>query len=85
MAADYCNTVTAIAMVSMLEGGAVTAAVMIDQDNHAVLKLLAIIISVFLGIFGFAFNVAMIGGSAANLESSIEDELTKGLLPKNKD
>jgi uncharacterized membrane protein len=83
MTADYCHTVAAIAMVSIIEAAFIVAAVMIDVE-HVALKTLALIISAFLGIFWLGFTVAVIGGST-NLESSIEDELTKGLLPKNKD
>ena len=71
------------AILSILEAALITAAVRIDVDSVG-LKTLFTILSAFLGIAWIVSAVCLIGGPA-DLESSIEDELTKGLLPKNKD
>jgi hypothetical protein len=75
--------VTGLAIFSIIEAAVIVAAVMIDV-KHVELKTLAIVFSAFLGIIWLAATASLMGGQA-NLESDIEDELTKGLLPKNKD
>jgi hypothetical protein len=77
-------TVAAFAMVTIVETAFITAAVMVSVD-HVGLWTLALFLSVFGGMFWVGFSVSLISASASSLEKSIEDELTKGLLPKNKD
>jgi hypothetical protein len=71
-------------MVTIVETAFITAAVMVSVD-HVGLWTLALFLSVFGGMFWVGFSVSLISASASSLEKSIEDELTKGLLPKNKD
>lgn len=71
-------------MVTIVETAFITAAVMVSVD-HVALWTLALFLSVFGGMFWVGFSVSLISASASSLEKSIEDELTKGLLPKNKD
>jgi hypothetical protein len=71
-------------MVTIVETAFITAAVMVGVD-HVALWTLALFLSVFGGMFWVGFSVSLISASASSLEKSIEDELTKGLLPKNKD
>jgi hypothetical protein len=77
------NTVVPFVVLSIIEAALIVSAVMIDVD-HVELKTLAVILSAFMGIAWIVNTACLIGGTG-NLESSIEDELTKGLLPKNKD
>ncbi|KAI4765421.1 hypothetical protein E4T52_01774 [Aureobasidium sp. EXF-3400] len=78
------SKVAAFAMVTIVETAFITAAVMVSVD-HVGLWTLALFLSVFGGMFWVGFSVSLISASASSLEKSIEDELTKGLLPKNKD
>lgn len=71
-------------MVTIVEATFITAAVMVSVD-HVALWMLALSLSVFGGMFWVGFSVSLISASASSLEKSIEDELTKGLLPKSKD
>ena len=74
----------AFAVVTIVETAFIMAAVMVSVD-HVALWTLALFLSVFGGMFWVGFSVSLISASASSLEKSIEDELTKGLLPKNKD
>jgi hypothetical protein len=71
-------------MVTLVEATFITTAVMVSVD-HVALWTLALFLSVFGGMFWVGVSVSLLSVSASSLEKSIEDELTKGLLPKNKD
>lgn len=72
------------AIVSIIETALIVAAVLIDEQ-HVGLKVTAIMISMVLGTIWIACGAGIVFGGPGNLESSIEAELTKGLLPQNKD
>ncbi|KAI4846786.1 hypothetical protein E4T44_04872 [Aureobasidium sp. EXF-8845] len=72
------------AMVSIIETAFILAAVLIDV-HHVGLKTTAIMISLVLGLIWIVCATQLLPGVPGDLESSIEAELTKGLLPQNKD
>jgi uncharacterized membrane protein len=76
--------VIGFAIVSIIETALIVAAVLIDVQQVG-LKTTAIMISLVLGLIWIACGAELMFGGPGNLESSIEVELTKGLLPQNKD
>ncbi|KAI4844224.1 hypothetical protein E4T44_06313 [Aureobasidium sp. EXF-8845] len=80
----FSSKLLGFAIVSIIETALIVAAVLIDEQ-HVELKVTAIMISMVLGTIWIACGAGIVFGGPGNLESSIEAELTKGLLPQNKD